>query len=316
MMTGHVALPALHGDDPTLPATLSPRLLVSILREELGFSGPIISDALDMGAIGQGLDLIVDTIAASVAGVDLLLLISDWPTQNNVYAGLRQAARRGLITKTSLMTSVERILGLKQWLAQMQPPSLEVVGCAEHRQLANQIAARSITLVRDEANLLPLRLKPEARVAVILPQPVDLTPADISSQVKCMLAEAVRRRHANVTEFITAHHPTPAEIAALREQGSTYDLIIISTINAYAQSEQPALVNALLASGVPLIAVALRMPYDLQAYPTVPTYLCSYSILEPSMEALAQVLWAETAAVGTLPVSIPGMYPCGHRLKL
>ena len=75
---------------------------------------------------------------------------------------------------------------------------------------------------------------------------------------------------------------------------------------------QAALVNALLARQRPLIAVALRMPYDLAAYSTAPTYLCTYSILDPALEALAAALWGEHACPGRLPVAIPGLYPVGH----
>ena len=56
-----------------------------------------------------------------------------------------------------------------------------------------------------------------------------------------------------------------------------------------------------------MIAVALRMPYDLAAYPSVKTYACAYSILPPSMEALADALFGKHRFTGQLPVSIPGM---------
>lgn len=312
VMTGHIALPKVDNGS-TIPATLSPRLVRTMLRDELGFTGVIISDAMVMGAIEQGPGLIVDTIAAAAAGVDLLLLDGDLSTQKNVYTGLLQATQRGLLTQADMVASAQRVLELRKWLAQTPQPSLEVVGCAEHHALAGQIAAQSITLVRDEAHVIPLRLGAEARLAVIMPQPVDLTPADTSSLVDCALAR-VMRRHAQVTEFKVAHHPSPAEIAALRQQVLDYDVVIVGTINAYAQAEQPALVNELLMTGIPVIVVALRMPYDLQAFPAAPTYLCSYNILEPSMEALAQVLWGEIPPLGRLPVSIPGLYPLGHRL--
>ena len=73
-----------------------------------------------------------------------------------------------------------------------------------------------------------------------------------------------------------------------------------------------ALVNLLLDCGLPVIAVALRLPYDLEAYPAVPTYLCTYSLLAPSLETLADALWGQGPAAGRLPVSIPGFYARGH----
>lgn len=76
------------------------------------------------------------------------------------------------------------------------------------------------------------------------------------------------------------------------------------------------LVNTLLARGLPVVAVALRMPYDLLTYSSAPTYVCAYSILDPAMEALAAALWGERPSRERLPVSIPGMYPLGHGIEV
>ena len=314
IMTTHVAFPNLN-EGVTLPSTLSPMLLEGLLRDEMGFRGVIISDAMNMAAIKQGSGLIVDAIAAVAAGVDLLLLLDDTAVHEDVYSALLQAAQRRLLSPAKMISSAERVLALKQWLADMPQPSLDVVGCAEHRDLAFETAARSITLVRDDTNLLPLRLAPDARLAVVVPQPVDLTPADTSSYVTCTLAQALLQYHPAVDEFVVPHAPSDADVAALRQQISDYDTVIVGTINAFAQPNQVALVKALLETGVPTIAIALRLPYDLQVYPNAPTYLCAYSILEPSMEALARTLWGQTPFVGRLPVSIPELYPLGHGLN-
>jgi beta-N-acetylhexosaminidase len=90
------------------------------------------------------------------------------------------------------------------------------------------------------------------------------------------------------------------------------EVIIAATINATQYPGQAALVKQLLERRLPVIAVALRMPYDLLSYPTAPTYLCTYSILDPALKALAAALFGDGAYPGRLPVSIPGMYPIGH----
>jgi beta-N-acetylhexosaminidase len=187
-----------------------------------------------------------------------------------------------------------------------------VVDCAAHRALALEVAARAVTLVRDDAHQLPLRLAPEARLAAVVPQPADLTPADTSSYVTPSLAAALRRRHGSVDDFVVPLNPTDADVAALRDQLRQYDLVVIGTINATAHAGQAALVQALRDSGTPVVAVALRLPYDLAAYPAAPTYLCTYSLLESSMEALSDVLWGARPVGGRLPVSIPDLYPLGH----
>jgi beta-N-acetylhexosaminidase len=149
-----------------------------------------------------------------------------------------------------------------------------------------------------------------------VPQPADLTPADTSSYTQPALAEALRRYHPVVDEFTIPLNPTANECAAIGEQLRPYDLVIAATINAASYPGQAAVLNAILARQQPLVAVALRMPYDLQAYPTAPTYLCTYSILAPSLEALAAALWGHAPCPGRLPVSIPGLYPLGHGFDL
>ena len=313
VMSAHIAFPAFDGG-VTLPATLSPQLLRGLLREELGFAGVIISDALDMGAITQGPGLVIDALASAAAGVDLLLLSAAETRQNSVYSGLLQATRRMLLDPADVCASAERVLALKRWTTAQPQPALEVIGSAAHQTLAREIAARAVTLVRDDAQLLPLRLQPEARLTVIVPRPIDLTPADTSSYVACSLLEAVRAHHASTDEFVVAADPGDAEIDELLGRVQGYDLVIVGTINASVQQGQAALVNALLRSGVPTVAVALRMPYDLALYPDAPTFLCTYSILPPAIDALAAALWGQIPFEGRLPVSIPGLYPLGHGL--
>jgi len=304
MMTAHIALPNFDGGS-NLPATLS-RSILGLLRQELQFDGIIISDALDMGAIEQGPPLIVEAIAAANAGVDMLILTIH-NDQRGIHAGLLQAVRRAMISPQAIMDSAERVLALKSWVSEQSQPSLDVVGCGEHRALAAEVAEHSLTLVRDTVHRLPLKLSAEARVVVILPRPQDLTPADTSSYEKPALADALRAHHSNVDEFIVPLNPSDSDVAAVRERLGAYDLAIIGTINAVDYPGQSDLVNAILERGVSVVAVALRMPYDIQAYPAAPTYLCTYSLQPPSMEALAQALWGHIPFAGQLPVSIPGL---------
>ena len=64
--------------------------------------------------------------------------------------------------------------------------------------------------------------------------------------------------------------------------------------------------------GIPTVVAALRLPYDLMVFPEAGTYVCTYSILKPSMQALAKALFGKIKFDGKLPVSIPGMYTLGH----
>jgi beta-N-acetylhexosaminidase len=312
MMTAHLALPALDGPNAP-PATLSHRILDGLLRKELGFNGVIVTDAMDMGAIRQGEALGEDTVQAAAAGADLLLLTSNPEDQRRVYESLLQAIQSGKLDSKSVIASVERVLSLKRWLAGQIQPDLSVVGCVAHQAVADEISKRSITLVRDNANLLPLQLNSEQRIAAIIPKPVDLTPADTSSYETVQLGTALRQYHPSLDEFTLSYAPDTDEIAALLERLREYDMLILGTLNAYASPSQAEFVRQALKLDIPSVVVALRLPYDLTVFPEAETYICTYSILEPSMQALAKALFGKIEFKGKLPVSIPGLYPLGHR---
>jgi beta-N-acetylhexosaminidase len=305
IMTAHIALPGLTGG-LEVPATLAPAIMRGLLRDELGFRGVVVSDAMDMGAIQRGLGLVVDCIAATAAGVDLLLLADYDEGFQAVYSAVLQAARRGLLAHDEIVASAQRVLELKAWLSRHEQPGLEVVHCEEHRALAYEIAAHSVTLVRDTEGYLPLSLPAGARIALILPRPADLTPADTSSYDTPVLAEMLRRYHPAIDQIDVPINPSSSDIGEVLQQVKGYDLVIAGTINAFQHSGQAALVNMLLEAGSKVIAVALRLPYDLSAYPGALAYICTYNLQPPSMEALADALWGRIPFVGRSPVTVVG----------
>ncbi|HET8586616.1 MAG TPA: glycoside hydrolase family 3 N-terminal domain-containing protein, partial [Candidatus Limnocylindria bacterium] len=244
VMSGHFAVPALDGADD-LPATLSPAVW-RLLRHELGFDGVTITDALDMRALAQGPAQVLDVLAALRAGADLLLCAPDREAIQRIEDGLVHAATRRLVDPTALASATARITALRRWVAAFEQPPLSVVGCAEHIELAREVAARSVTLVRNEAGLLPLRLAGDARVLAIMPEPADLTPADTSSTVVPGLAAALRRHHANVDELVVPLMPGPDEIAAVTARAADHDLIVVGTVSASLMPEQATLVRCLL----------------------------------------------------------------------
>jgi beta-N-acetylhexosaminidase len=305
VMSGHFAVPALTGD-AELPSTLSRRVMRELLRDELGFEGVSITDALDMKAIPQGAAQGDAVIEALRAGVDLLLATADSDAQRRIEAALRKAASTGAFDAGEMRASLARVRALRQWLAGFEEPPLAVVGSAEHAALARELAARSLTLVRDDAGLLPLGVGTEARIGVVMPAPRDLTPADTSSYVAPTLGAALRTHHKAIDEVVTRHPPTAAEISALRERALNWEAIVVGTMSATAGSPQADLVEALRATGLPLVTVALRTPWDLAAYPEVQTHVATYSILPESMDALAAALFG---AAGPPDEAFPGRLP-------
>ena len=312
-MAGHFALPRVTGD-ATLPASLDRSIMTDLLRDTLGFEGLAITDALDMGAIAQGAAQVVDVISAVRAGEDLLLGTADPDLIQRLEEGLAQAELRGLTDSAGREQAAVRLQAVRDWLAGFDQPSLDVVGSAEHQALAAELATRSVTLVRNDEALLPLRPGAGTRICVVQPTPTRMTPADTSSTVPPMLAEAVRGRHAATDSFAIEHSPTDAEIGVLTDKLASYDVIVLGTTAANIVPGQAKLVDRVLALGRPTVTVALRTPWDLGAYPSAQTHVCSFGILQPTMEALAAALFGEQPFGGRLPVELAGLYPRGHGL--
>ena len=315
VMSGHVALPAVTGDR-ALPATVSRQVMHELLRGRLGFNGVSITDAMDMRAVAQGVGSVVDSIVALRAGVDLLLLTPDRGAQKRLEDGLRQAALRGLVPAARLRASHRRLLRLRRWLKHFAWPERTYVRSQAHRDLARRGARAAVTLVRDEAGLLPLRPQPDGRVLVITPQPRELTPADSSADEPLALAEAIRRHHPEVVDLRVPAEPADDDIRAAHEAAAGAAAVVVATLATNVQPRQARLVEAVLGTGTPTVTVAMRTPYDLADYPRSATHLCSYSIVPASVGAVADALFGRSPISGRLPVDIPGLFRRGHGVEV
>ena len=311
IMTAHVVLRLV--DPSGAPATMSRPILTGLLREELGYNGLIVTDALDMGGATGTYPPDVAPVAAFEAGADQLVLA---PRMDLAYAAVLGAVESGRISQSRLDASVERILRLKLkrglWLKPFVSPdrAVAVVGAPEHRAAEQAITDHTTTLVKNDAGLLPLAAGP--RAVLVTGWGVTTTST---------LGAAIGRRGATVTVRETGTAPTAATIAEVAATAAQQDLIVVSTMNAAASSTgQHALVRALLATGKPVVVAGVRNPYDIAYFPEAPTYLATYGYTAASLESLTRAIFGEIDPVGKLPVSIPRadgtgiLYPIGHGL--
>jgi beta-N-acetylhexosaminidase len=316
VMTAHLGILSVDGPDAP-PATLSPNIINGLLRRELCFDGVVVTDALDMRAIRQGEFLREDALRAAQAGADLLLVTSDALDQTRVYESLLTAVQTGALGMDELEASVTRISRLKKWLSENKTTQdLSVIQSVEHMSVADEIAEKSITLVCDHSSVLPIKLESDKRIGVVVPVPQDLTPADTSSYVMPKLADSIRAYHPHTDEFVISLSPDEQEQASVLDQMQGYDLIVVGTINAYVGQKQAEFVRGVIKTGIPTVIVAMRLPYDLMAFPQASTFVCTYGILEPSMRAAAKALFGHREMNGRLPVSIPGLYEAGFSSQM
>ncbi len=310
-MTGHVAIPDITGS-ADLPGTLSRSMNTTLLRDELGFEGVLITDALDMKALSQDIGQVVDVIAAIRSGVDLLLMTADPEQQDRIERGLALAASRELISTSALQMSDARVTDLRQWVADFDTPPIDVVGSADHAALCLEAAARSITLVKDDQALIPLTRSDS--ILVVETEPTTLTPADTSDYESAHLAEEIRRvSEGVVTPVVVPRASSHADIDSIVEQSHAHDTVVVATVAAHLEPAQGSLVEALLESHDSVVAVSQRTPWDIAAFPAIGAYLCTWSGNRMSARATASALFGDAPISGRLPV-IVGRYSIGHGL--
>ncbi len=292
IMSAHIVFPALGEGGPELPATMSRAILTGLLRDELGFDGAIVSDAVRMQAIADRWGVVEGSVAFIAAGGDLVEPLAD---DRAVYAALLAAVHSGRIPRDQLRASVHRVVRLKRWVAAQGPADPAWLGAAEHRAWAAAIARDAVTLLRDDAGLLPLPAS--ARLAVLDCVQTAVAGLAIAPPETSALADALRPRFPQARGVvIDGHAPTPADLAAARAAAEAADLVILGTRAAGRLPAQAAFANAVLVWGKPTVAVALAEPYDLAAYPAARTALATYGADPAMLAALADRLSDERRA--------------------
>ena len=307
VMTAHLAVPAI--EDPSIPATLSPKILTGLLREELGFRGIVVTDALDMGGIGQGFAVGEAAVRALEAGADVLLMPPDAEAAINA---VEAAVKSGRLTQKRIETSVMRLLTAKAGLGLAQKKLVdlegvhEVVDSVESNAVAQRIAERAVTLVKNEGALVPLR-EPASTAFFALAEGRALVEGQAFS------AE-LHRRGQNGNVMVLDGTTSEADLdAALQKQSGAKEYVVAAFVSFAAYKGNVALgggfpqfVEKLIATGKPVTFLALGNPYLLRNFPKVSAYLTTYSTVPLAEFAAVKALFGEIAITGKLPVTIPG----------
>jgi beta-N-acetylhexosaminidase len=320
VMTAHIQFPALDGSGD--PATLSHPVLTGILRGELGYDGVVVTDSLGMAGVRTkyGDDRV--PVLALRAGVDQLL---DPPKPDVAWHAVLKAVQDGELTESRLDESILRILRLKSRLGLLDRPYVHekdvgrVVGTGQHLAAADRIAERTTTLLVNEGGLLPLSRGTHGTVLVVGADPA--SPSGTTGPPTGVLAAALTELGFAATALSTGMDPSAADVDKAVAAARGADAVVVGTYNVTAGSGQQRLVERLVATGVPVVAVAVRNPYDVARLPSVKACLATYSWTDVELRAAARVIAGEVAPRGSLPVPVQRaddparvLYPIGHGL--
>ncbi len=317
IMTAHMAVPAF--EPAEMPATVSQNVLTGLLRNELGFQGIIVTDALEMQGIASLYSQGEAAVRAIEAGADALLMPSD---PEACIRALVSAVRSGRISRQRIDASAAKIMAAKQRVGLFRSRFVSVDAISDEiedpkiDQLAQNVADRAVTLVKDDKHLFPMpagdgsclivmeerqfsqrgetlaselhRTVPELKIYVTDP----VMPDDVLSGIA---ADSSRCKQIYVAAFIT--------VAANR--GS---VALEGGLNA--------LMKGLTHGTVPVALISLGNPYLLRDFPEVGSYAATFSTSVTSEIAAAKAILGEIPITGKMPVSIPGLAKIGDGLDV
>lgn len=306
MMTFHGALPAL--DSSRVPATLSPAIIGGLLRRDLGFRGIAITDAMDMRGVLDKFGGVEAAQRAVAAGADVLIQPED---VHVTIEAIVRGAESGRYPAERVRDAARRILLAKAQLragrSAFNPGIIrQRVGAAEHRALADTIAARSFTLVRDASASIPLKARSRVLSVTVARRP-DLIAGTYFDGALRAAGFVVR------SVYVDPDAAGGGGFASARAIADSVDAVVVGSYVATrwdaATIQQSAgfvdFVRALTTSGKRPIVVAFGNPYLLQQVAEAPAYAVAWSGGQPAQIAAARGLAGLAKISARLPISIP-----------
>ena len=320
VMSAHVSIPSVTGS-VSMPSTLSPAVLSDLLRGEMGFEGLIVTDAMNMAAITRRFGARDAVVRALEAGADIILMPED---PRAARESLVAAVRSGRVSEARLDRSVARILELKERMGLDRERYTDIfgihrkVGIPEHVERATEIAEASITLLRNDRNLLSLRGTRTANVLSVTYRARNnlLAGRYFNTRVR----ETYRRLRTAYLDSGIAD----SEYDRLLARASRSDLVIVSAYVAAARTDgRPNLpeplsdfVETLAERRVPHIVISFGNPYLLSDVPEAQAYMLAWSASEVSQIAAARALFGEIPIRGRTPTGLPSLFDIGDGIQL
>ncbi len=337
VMTAHVTFPAidntravskLDGQEISIPATLSYQVLTGLVRNEMGFDGVIITDALEMKAIAEHFGPQEAVLRAIKAGADIALMPADL---DQAYRGLLAEVKSGKIPESRIDQSVKRLIRLKlsggivkisggkfvpgdkaiKDLGERLKVAGNVVGSANHGEIEKKVAEKAVTLLKNEGNILPFKLEDGKNVVLFAPWDDRL---NLMTRELKRIIDGKGFHHVNVKGF--NYQDLTSLTDEQKQSVDTADYVVLGSYSYDALSRTPgkhwapdfalSVARHAFLSKKPLAVMAIRNPYDIMYMPGIKAYIAVYGAAEgPNIPAGIDVIFGQINPQGRLPVSIP-----------
>ena len=316
IMVAHLDIPAL--DPNGVPSTLSKPIITDLLKGELGYQGLVVTDAMNMKGVTEGNAPGVVDKDAILAGNDLLEFTEDVP---KAIAEIKKAIRNGLITQKEIDQRVRKILAVKQWvgLDKYQPLSteniLEELNTPEAKLLNRQLVEASMTVLKNEENLLPIKKLDETEFASIS-----------FGAAKTTEFQKGLSLYTKFTHFQLPMDASEAQVSKVKAELAKFDVIVGGihddskfprNTNKFSQAVQDLISE--VAQKENSIVVSFKNPYVLNKLKNVEeaaALIVAYQDTELTQQVAPQLIFGGIGANGKLPVSVGDKFKSGDGLEV
>ena len=316
MMSAHIAVPEISGG--YLPSTLSGRVLEDLLRSDLGFDGIVFTDAMDMNAVNRLYPRGAASMMAVLAGADVILMP---PDVTQAIDAILRVVRDGRIPESRIDQSVTKLLRLKEEMGLHEEREVplevvpQVVGIPKHTRIAQEVAERSITLLRNQRNLLPLLGTRTARVMSVTFR--SRTDVLASRYFDARLRETYPR-------LVTTRVDEQTNSAAyedLERRSHRSNLVVVSVYSNFAgrvelPDEMVEFVNELARARITHVVVSFGNPYLISEFPDAQAYVLAWSSASVSQRAAATALLGGIEISGRTPTGMPPYFELGDGIHV
>ena len=312
IMIGHLDVPELTDVDGA-PATFSYNVVTKLLKTEMGFDGLVVTDALNMHALTNEYTQQQIGLLSIQAGCDILLFPEN---EKEMIDGVVESIETGKLPEERLDESVKKILKVKKWL---QLDKNHFVNLDKVRQeinkkstfrLAEDIAEKSITLVKDEGLLLPVNPKEYAKVYSIT-----LSDSRFESTIEepFLFEKKLNEEFGYVKNFRINFSSKKKIYTEIMNEIDEADLIILSiyaNVRSFSGTidllkDQFDFINEIIEKKIPTIAISFGNPFILSEVPDLPTYLTTYGNVPLSQSSAVNAILGNIPIKGKLPVALP-----------
>ncbi|OPJ60780.1 beta-N-acetylhexosaminidase [Clostridium oryzae] len=302
IMSAHVLFPAIESEKK--PGTLSYNVLTSLLKKELGFNGIVVTDCMEMKAIADFYGSDKAAVMAIKAGADLLCISHTKEVQEKCIDAIKTAVLNGEIAEERIDESVIKIIEIKNKYSVNKydrKGRFDSVNTLYKKgyELADRISRKSITILKDEKKLLPVK----GKVKSISTEALALNIADDQIKMRNSFCEMLREKFGG-DAFLIPLKPSKELIDEIAGSCKGADTVIVGVYNAEANSEQIELVKKIQEVTDKIIVVSMRSPYYYVHFNEVSTYINVYEYTELSVKNVIKVISGEIEASGISPVKL------------